>query len=144
VPFSRTGTAITSGVNAPTYTPSVYAVDQDFTGASQALMVQAASEQLSSGSGLSRLNYIFMPWSGGAQRRADSMADHAAAQADRVEAAAASLTDADLGQVAAQRATAQTRQQLALQTVRAALDAYGAYAGGLLGNAQRSQRSILA
>jgi flagellin len=65
-------------------------------------------------------------------------------QADRIDAAIGTLADADLGQVSAQLNQAQTRQQLATQTVRAALDAYGAYAGGLLGNVQRSQRSVLA
>jgi hypothetical protein len=63
---------------------------------------------------------------------------------DRNDRAAASLTDADLGKASAARAQSETRQQLALQTVRQALDAYGAFAGGLLGNVQRTQRGIRA
>jgi flagellin len=81
---------------------------------------------------------------GASLRRAEAQVIEAGRQQDRLARADEALTDADLGQVAARRATAETRQQLALQTVRAALDAYGAYAGGLLGNAQRSQRSVLA
>jgi hypothetical protein len=64
--------------------------------------------------------------------------------ADRLEAAAETLTQADLGRASAARAQAETRQQLALATVRQALNAYGAYAGGLLGNVQRTQRGIMA
>jgi flagellin-like hook-associated protein FlgL len=59
-------------------------------------------------------------------------------------AAIGSLTDADLGQVSAARAQADTRQQLALQTISQAISAYSNYAGGLLGNVQRTQRSVLA
>jgi flagellin-like hook-associated protein FlgL len=63
-------------------------------------------------------------------------------QGDRLDAAIGSFTDADLGQASTNLRQAETRQQLALSTVRQALDAYGAYAGGLLGNVQRTQRAI--
>jgi hypothetical protein len=63
-------------------------------------------------------------------------------RADLFAGIAASLTDADLGRASAARAQAETRQQLALATVGQALNAYGAYAGGLLGNVQRTQRGI--
>jgi flagellin len=73
-------------------------------------------------------------------RDAEQLRDHAG----REEQLAASLTDADLGKASTARANAETRQQLALATVRQALDAYGTYAGGLLGNVQRTQRGIMA
>jgi flagellin len=66
------------------------------------------------------------------------------AEANRLDRAIGSLSDADLGKASAARAQAQARQQLALSTVRQALDAYGAFAGGLLGNVQRTQRGISA
>jgi hypothetical protein len=61
---------------------------------------------------------------------------------DTAEGARSAALDADLSKVSARRATAQSRQDLALQTVRTALDAYGAFAGGLLGNIQRTQRAL--
>jgi flagellin len=54
------------------------------------------------------------------------------------------LTDADLGKASAALRAAQTRQQLANQTVQQAIGTYGAYANGLLGNVQRTQRGVLA
>lgn len=78
------------------------------------------------------------------QNLASNLASIAGATIDRLDGAIGSLTDADLGKASAARAQADTRQQLALTTVRQALDAYGAFAGGLLGNVQRTQRSIMA
>lgn len=66
------------------------------------------------------------------------------AASERLAAIAARLTDADLGKASAARAMAETRQQLALGTMRQAISAYGSYASGLLGNAQRTQRGIMA
>lgn len=66
------------------------------------------------------------------------------AASDRLAAIAARLTDADLGKASAARAMAETRQQLALSTVRQAISTYGNFASGLLGNAQRTQRGVLA
>ncbi len=66
------------------------------------------------------------------------------AASDRLSALAARLTEADLGKAAAARAQAETRQQLALSTVRQAISTYGSFASGLLGNAQRTQRGVLA
>ena len=63
---------------------------------------------------------------------------------DRLSGAISTLTDADLGEASAARALAETRQQLALSTVRQAISAYGSFAGGLLGNVQRTQRGIMA
>jgi hypothetical protein len=67
-----------------------------------------------------------------------------AQQSDRLQSAQSSLTDADLGKVSAARAQADTRQQLALATIQQAISAYGNFAGGLLGNVQRTQRGVLA
>ena len=74
----------------------------------------------------------------------ESVAKRDDAAYDRLDTAIGSLTDADLGQVSAARAQADTRQQLALDTIKTALTAYGNYAGGLLGNVQRTQRGVLA
>ena len=65
-------------------------------------------------------------------------------RADRLDGAAASLTDADLGRTSAGLRMAELRQQLALDTISRAISAYGSYAGGLLGNALRTQRGVLA
>lgn len=54
------------------------------------------------------------------------------------------LTDADLAKSSAARAQAETRQQLALATVRQAIGNYANFAGGLLGNVQRTQRGGMA
>jgi flagellin-like hook-associated protein FlgL len=74
----------------------------------------------------------------------ERLKQRAAQGADQVAAQIGSLTDADLGRASTARADADARSRLALQVVREALDAYGAFAGGLLANAQRSQRSVLA
>jgi flagellin len=74
----------------------------------------------------------------------DRFDSHLAVEADRLNIAIGSLTDADLGEASAARAQADTRQQLALQTIQQALSAYGNFAGGLLGNVQRTQRGVLA
>jgi hypothetical protein len=78
------------------------------------------------------------------QNRLDRLKALNRATEDRLDAAIGSLTDADLGKASTARAQAETRQQLALDTVRNAINAYGAFAGGLLANAQRTQRSVLA
>jgi flagellin len=62
----------------------------------------------------------------------------------RLAALTGRLVDVDLGKVSAARAQADTRQQLALATVRQAITTYGNFAGGLLGNVQRTQRGVLA
>lgn len=74
----------------------------------------------------------------------DQLDTRLARDADRNRAAAEQLVDADLGKASASRAKAETRQELALATVRQAINTYGAYAGGLLGNVQRTQRSLVA
>lgn len=73
----------------------------------------------------------------------DGMRDRFSTSMDRLDRQIGTLTDADLGKASAARATAQTRQQISLSTVRQALDTYQAYAGGLLGNVQRTQRAIV-
>ena len=78
----------------------------------------------------------------------ESALDRAAVRQDRdaqrLEAASDRLTDADMGKLSTARAQAETRQQLALDTIKSALSGYGNYAGGLLGNVQRTQRGVLA
>jgi flagellin-like hook-associated protein FlgL len=63
---------------------------------------------------------------------------------DLLTSAIGALSDADMGKASAARAQAETRQQLALSTVRQAISAYGNFAGGLLGNVQRTQQGVLA
>lgn len=65
-------------------------------------------------------------------------------RAEQLEAAASSLTEADLGRASTQLRQSETRQQLALATISRAISAYGNFAGSLLGNVQRTQRGVLA
>jgi flagellin len=82
--------------------------------------------------------------SGGQQQMLARVQDNTVKDNDRLRTALSSLTDADLGKVSTARAQAGTRQQLALQTIQQAISAYGNFAGGLLGNVQRTQRGMLA
>lgn len=77
-------------------------------------------------------------------QQVDRLKDMSEAASARLEGQIASLTDADLGKASAARSMAETRQQLALSTVRQAISTYGAFATGLLGNVQRTQRGITA
>jgi flagellin-like hook-associated protein FlgL len=61
---------------------------------------------------------------------------------DRLNTAIGSLTDTDMGKASTARANAETRQQLALATVRQAINAYGSYASGLMGNVMATRRAI--
>jgi hypothetical protein len=63
---------------------------------------------------------------------------------DRLDSAIGAMTDVDLGAASTQLRQAESRQQLALATVQQAISAYGNFAGGLLGNVQRTQRGVLA
>jgi flagellin len=89
-------------------------------------------------------NTGWMSQIGADERVLDTKRADIARQRDRIDTAIGSLTDADLGKESTARAQAQIRQELAFATVRQALDAYGSYAGGLLGNVQRTQRGVLA
>lgn len=80
----------------------------------------------------------------GDQRWLDAAEQRDSRTRDRLDAAISSLTDADLGALSSESQTAQARQQLALQTISQAISAYGNFAGGLLGNVQRTQRGVLA
>jgi hypothetical protein len=57
--------------------------------------------------------------------------------------AADNLTSVDLEATSSQLRQAESRQQLALKTIKVAISAYGNYAGGLLGNVQRTQRALV-
>jgi flagellin len=63
---------------------------------------------------------------------------------DRLDVQRGALTDADFGKSSTALRQSETRQQLALDTVRTAITAYGNMATGLLGNVQRTQRGIMA
>jgi flagellin len=70
--------------------------------------------------------------------------DHLARTEDRLQSAIGALTDADLGKASLGLRLAETRQQLALDTIRTAIGTYGSFANGLLGNVQRTQLGVLA
>jgi flagellin len=134
----------TIGIATPGYTTTVAAVESNFLTATQAQMAAAATELLTStAAGIARTQGA-VAMIGGELNTIDRARDVAAKRMDGIDTAIGSLTDADLGRASAARAQAESRQQLALSTVRQALDAYGAYAGGLLGNVQRTQRGISA
>lgn len=82
--------------------------------------------------------------SAASQAELDLISDWTQKDADRVEGAIGSLTDADMGQASTALRESQTRQQLALSTIQQAISAYGNFAGSLLGNVQRTQRGLLA
>lgn len=63
---------------------------------------------------------------------------------DRIETSISSLTDADMGKVAKENELAQTRQELAYQTVKNAISNYGNVANGLMNNVLRTQTSLRA
>jgi flagellin-like hook-associated protein FlgL len=81
---------------------------------------------------------------GGVSKRLERQSATALASAERLEAAGSSLTEADLGRASTALRQAETRQKMAVQTMRTAISAYGNFAGGLLGNVQRTQRGLLA
>jgi flagellin len=90
---------------------------------------------------------IMVDWdmkAGANQGRLSSLKSATAKTIDRLDTAIGSLTDADLGKLSTENQRAQSRQQLALDTISRAISAYGGYAGGLLGNVQRTQRGLLA
>ena len=74
----------------------------------------------------------------------DQLNRHFKLEQDRIAGAIGSLTDSDLGKASTGLANAETRQQLALSTVRQAISTYGNFASGLLGNVQRTQRGLIA
>jgi flagellin-like hook-associated protein FlgL len=74
----------------------------------------------------------------------DRLNRHFKLEQDRIGGAIGSLTEADLGRASTQLRQSETRQQLALATINRAINAYGNFAGGLLGNVQRTQRGVLA
>jgi flagellin-like hook-associated protein FlgL len=78
------------------------------------------------------------------QNWVDRVEEYTEQNTHRLDTAIASLTEADLGKASTQRAQAEARQQLALSTIQQAISAYGNFAGGLLGNVQRTQRGVLA
>jgi flagellin-like hook-associated protein FlgL len=81
---------------------------------------------------------------GGDLRQVETLRSMTEAATMRLETQIGALTDADLGKASTARSNAETRQQLALSTIQQAISAYGNFAGGLLGNVQRTQRGLLA
>jgi flagellin-like hook-associated protein FlgL len=81
---------------------------------------------------------------GAMRRRLDSAQEFNSRMMDAASLNIASLSDADLSAASTQLRQSEARQQLALDTIKTALTAYGNYAGGLLGNVQRTQRGVLA
>ena len=131
------------GVGLAGYSPNLRAIDLDFMGASTATFATAITEIQNAASGIARTEGqaagVSSAYNG--LWRAETIAS---VMADKATAAAGSLTEADLGKASAARAQAETRQQLALSTVRQAISTYANFASGLLGNAQRTQQGIMA
>jgi flagellin len=135
----------TIGIGTAGYTTTVAAVETNFLNASSAQMSAAANELLNSTTaGIARTNINALPRIGGDVNAIDRFRDIAGERVDSLDGAIGSLTDADLGKASTQLRQSEARQQLALDTIKTALSAYGNYAGGLLGNVQRTQRGVLA
>jgi flagellin len=132
----------TFGTNLPSYTPTVSIVDGNFSAATTAQMASAGAELLNSYAGVSRVEAQAARLSG-SMKAIEQGQRFAQKASDLAHNAASSLTDADLGALSTQLEQARTRQDLALGTMRAALDAYGRYATSLLGNVQ-AQQSLFA
>lgn len=88
--------------------------------------------------------YSYMNFSRSDQVWLDNVEKNDARTSDNIELAISSLTDADMGEVAKERDLAQSRQQLAYQTIQNALTHYGNISNGLLNNVLGTQRSISA
>lgn len=88
--------------------------------------------------------YAYAPAVASDERGLERAALTQSRRADQFAAIAGSLTDADLGKASSALRQSETRQQLALDTISRAISAYGNFAGGLLGNVQRTQRGVMA
>jgi flagellin len=124
--------------NGTTFPVAINAVDISTASAAQLDQAAVSLESLHT--------MIMADWDikAGANHGALSALKSATARSlDRLDGAISSLTDADLGKLTAQTQQAQTRQQLALSTIKSAISSYGNFAGGLLGNVQRTQRGVL-
>ncbi len=81
----------------------------------------------------------------GEQMRAtDRLSIYTEANINRIDSAIGTITDADMGKVSRDYEMAQTRQNLAYQTVRNAISQYGNVASNLLNNVMGTQRSVRA
>ncbi len=74
----------------------------------------------------------------------ERITERAQKRADALEVFGEKLTDADMGKASKEYEMAQTRQQLAYQTVKNAIAAYSNKANGLLSNVLNTQRSVRA
>jgi flagellin len=128
------GGTVLSSLTSPTLMPTLGTLDTLANAQNAAIQTGIAVQRISS-----RSNEIQA-----IENRMTGQATLLEAQADRLDALAGSLTDADLSKASTALRQSETRQQLALQTVRTAISAYGNFAGGLLGNVQRTQRGLLA
>jgi flagellin len=126
------GTTVLSSLSTPTLMPTLGTLDTLANAQNAAIQTGIAVQRISS-----RSNEILA-----IENQMTGQATLLDQGADRLDQLAGSLTDADLGKVSAARAQAETRQQLALATIQQAISAYSNYAGGLLGNVQRTQAGI--
>jgi flagellin len=86
----------------------------------------------------------YMPWATADQKILDSIDKWDSISSQNIESSISTLTDADMGNTSRDYDLAQTRQNLAYQTVRNSLSHYGNVAGGLLNNVLGTQRSVRA
>ena len=134
--------SITSGSNSPGYTPDVFAVNNDFVGASQALMASAANEQLTSGGpGIGRTAASAADL-GGALTVMDKMQSLAEKFGANVEIARSKMFDVDMTAESAKLRAAQVAGQLAQSSISIFTEGYRKMAMGLLGNVLNTQGSL--
>ncbi len=86
----------------------------------------------------------YLQWAASDQKWLEDISNSDSLSLDNIDKAISSLTDADMGKVSKEYEMAQTRQNLAYQTVRNAITQYGNVASGLLNNVMGTQRSVMA
>lgn len=136
--------SITAGTNIAGYTPSVYSVNNDFMGASQALMSQAANEELNSSAGVSRVNNVVMPYTGGAQAKVDQMEKFSNKLSTIMDMAHSRMFDADISVESAKLKAAYVKSEISQNSVKLLGDHFHSLVSNILNNVSKTQRSVMA
>ncbi len=144
IPAVGFDSSITSGVNSPGYTPTVFTVNQDFMGASQAIMAQAASEELSSSAGVNRLNNTTIPYTGGAQQTVTKMQDFASKYQNIIENAQSNMFDVDISLESAKLKAAQIKESLSANANYNLSQHIRSLVTNIMSNVLNTQRSVRA
>lgn len=112
-----TGRTVLSSLSTPTLMPTQGTLDTLANAQNAAVQTGIAVERISR-----RSNEVLA-----IENQMSGLASLLDLRADRLEAAAGPLTDADLAKASAARAQVETRQQLALSTAHLAISAYGTF-----------------